>query len=112
MTMNDKVFISRLNEITKEHGLKLPILDDKEPASAELSSWARFLELCVKKGISLGDARWNRVTIKNDTPQTKFVLEGGDSTPLDSDFRVGLQLLLGMLHEDREDAKGGAIDMP
>lgn len=97
--MDDEMFIIKLNEVVKKHRLKLPVLGSVEPSSDDIASWAHFLELCVKKGISLGDPRWQRLTVTKREPHTIFSLEGGLEAPPDTDFRVGLQLLLGGLHE-------------
>jgi hypothetical protein len=97
--MDDELFINKLNEIVEKHNLKLPVLDSSEPLTGEISAWVRFLELCVKKGISLGDPRWRRLTVTRRDPHTVFSLEGGLEAPPDTDFRVGLQLLLSGLHD-------------
>ena len=60
------------------------------------------LETCVKKGIHLSDDRWQRVSVLSKTPHTVFVLEDAGGDPGDPDFRVGLQLLMGLLEEQEE----------
>lgn len=96
--MDDEMFIAKLNEIVKKNRLKLPVLGSGEPSSHDIAKWAHFLELCVKKGFSLADSRWKRLTVTMREPHTIFSLEGGADEPPDTDFRVGLQLLLGGLH--------------
>jgi hypothetical protein len=100
--MDDDVFISKLNEITREYRLKLPILEGgREPKGSELEVWARFFELCLKKGISLGDQRWKRVKMETSGSRAVFSLEGTRAEAADSDFRVGLKLLLSLFGEGR-----------
>jgi hypothetical protein len=99
--VNDQQFISILNAVSQEKGLHLPALSGNEPPSGEfLSEWAVFLETCVKKGIGLSDPRWQRVSIESNVPHSLFSLEAGGDPSSDEDFRVGLQLLVGLL--DRE----------
>jgi hypothetical protein len=102
--MEDTAFLSKLNSIARLESLKLPFLQNGESPSGEfLADWARFLELCVKEGVPLSDPRWKRVTVSSNAPHTRFDLESGESTPDDPDFRVGLQLLMGMLGDDEEE---------
>lgn len=96
------MFITKLNEIVQKNRLNLPILTAAEQSGEDIIRWAQFLELCVKKGISLGDARWRRLIVTRREPHTIFALEGGLEAPPDTDFRVGLQLLLGGLHEGND----------
>ena len=97
--MDDEMFITKLNEIVQKNRLKLPVLGAAELSGDDIARWAHFLELCVKKGFSLADPRWRRLTVTKREPHTIFSLEGGLEAPPDTDFRVGLQLLLGGLHE-------------
>jgi hypothetical protein len=39
------------------------------------------------------------VTVKSKSPHTVFALEGSSAARVDSDFRVGLTLLMGLLDE-------------
>lgn len=83
----------------------MPALDPEEgPTSNFLADWALFLESCVKKGVVLSDPRWQRVTINSNTPHTSFTLEADDEGA-DADFRVGLQLLMGLLGRDEDPTK-------
>ncbi len=101
--MDDRAFVTRLNDITREHRLKLPVLRKDEDASGHfLSDWVKFLELCVKKGLHLSDPRWQQLSVEGDRPHTRFSIETEGAPPADPDFRVGLQLLMGMLGEDEE----------
>jgi hypothetical protein len=101
--MDDGLFLAKLNQISKEHHLKIPLLtSDEPPTSEEITNWASFVESCVKRGVSMGDPRWKRVTIESRVPHTTFSLEGGCEEPPDRDFRVGLQLFLGILERDEE----------
>ena len=102
--MDDDVFVSKLNEISREHRLKLPPLKESElPSSAFLDTWTQFLTVCVKKGLSLSDSRWKRLTVLSNSPHTRFSLEGEGEPPVDHDFRVGLQLLMGMMGGQEHD---------
>ena len=104
--MNDQQFISVLNRVSQEMRLQMPILEAPESATSEfLGEWAAFLEGCVKRGLGLSDDRWQRVAIESNTPHSRFTLDAAEDLSRDSDFRVGLQLLLGML--DR-----GELDPP
>ena len=101
--MDDQGFLDVLNGVAHENQLRLPAVRQGEtPSSAFLSDWARFLELCVKREISLSDERWQRISIAADRPHTQFRLEGSGSPHSDADFRVGLQLMMGMLGDDEE----------
>ena len=105
--MNDHQFVSVLNAVSRDNRLRMPILDSPEAATSEfLSEWAGFLEDCVRKGAALSDTRWERVSIESNAPYSRFTLEKGDDPTRDSDFRVGLQLLLGLLRaEDKRPDK-------
>jgi hypothetical protein len=98
--VNDYQFLKSINRITAEHGLALPMIGDAAAPSAEVSAWAGFLELCVKNGIKISDPRWRRLAVAQEKPVTVFELQGRSSEPTDTDFRVGLQLLIGMLEKD------------
>ena len=99
--MDDKKFVSKLNQILSEHGLSLPLLSRENAKDAEVvSEWAAFLEICLKRGIKLSDERWSRLNIKKQSPVTVLDIDHPVSTPEKPDFRVGLQLLLGMLEEE------------
>ncbi|NIM19960.1 MAG: hypothetical protein GTO51_06920 [Candidatus Latescibacteria bacterium] len=104
--MNDSQFISILNSITRKHRLKLPLLRADEPPSSEaISIWANCLKLCMKQGISLSDSRWKRVTIQDGEKCTTFSLEKSPEPLPDDDFRVGLQLLMGLLENYKEEKR-------
>ena len=96
--MDDGLFLERINEIARSQRLRLPAPRDLEaPSTAFLTEWARFLEDCVKKGIVLSDERWQRLTVESRTPHTVFALDPHTTAAADPDFRVGLQLLMGLL---------------
>jgi hypothetical protein len=96
--MDDELFLERINEIAREHRLRVPAAKDGEaPTTAFLSEWARFLEDCVKKGIALSDERWPRLTVESRSPHTVFALDQQPTPEVEPDFRVGLQLLMGLL---------------
>ena len=99
--MNDQQFLSILNAVAREQRFHLPVLKPGEsPSSGFLEDWAGYLETCVRKGVVLSDVRWQRVSIESNTPHSRFALEAGGDPAEDADFRVGLQLLLGMLDPD------------
>jgi hypothetical protein len=98
--MEDEQFIACINKIAAENRLRLPVIDESSPTGEAISAWADFLQLCVKRGIMLSDPRWERVTIGKHKPVTVFELHGTSAERRDSDFRVGLQLLMGMLDKD------------
>jgi hypothetical protein len=80
----------------------MPVLREGDaPPDEFLASWAEFLEECVKRNIKLSDRRWQRLKVEANDPCVKFALERDDTRP-DSDFRVGLQLLVGLLDPDED----------
>lgn len=99
--MNDAQFLSTLNTITQGHKLKLPLLSaDKAPTSDDVAVWANCLQLCVKQGISISDPRWKRLKVKRMARDfTIFELEKSSEEEPDEDFKVGLQLLMGMMDQ-------------
>jgi hypothetical protein len=97
-TVNDTQFITILNAVSRDRGLHLPVLTAGQSPSGEfLAEWAQFLETCVRKGVGVSDPRWQRVAVESNAPCSRFTLEAAGETGSDEDFRVGLQLLLGML---------------
>ncbi len=104
--MDDELFVSKINEFARKNHLKLPALKTGDlPSSDFLGVWAVFLEDCVKSGIALSDDRWPRVKLKSSTPETVFMLDGPSDESADPEFRVGLQLLVGLLDEQDESAE-------
>jgi hypothetical protein len=100
--MTDKEFVKNLNTLSREFRLVLPVLQEEEaPPDEFLSDWAHFLEACVKRGIKLSDPRWQRLTVLSNDPCARFDVKDDKNRP-DSDFRIGLQLLVGMLDPDEE----------
>ena len=100
--VNDEQFLKNVNRVAAENRLELPMIGDAVSPGAEVSAWAEFLELCVKNGIKISDPRWRRLAFAKQKPVTIFELQGKSSEPTDTDFRVGLQLLIGMLEKDGE----------
>jgi len=101
--MDDKKFISRLNQILFENDFSLPLISEANVRDAEvISEWAKFLEICLKRGIKLTDERWARVNIKKQSPVTVLEIDRPIDKRDEPDFRVGLQLLLGMLEEEED----------
>jgi hypothetical protein len=98
--MTDGEFVSILNEVAQMQTLHLSDMKpDAAPSSEFLSRWAHFLEALVREGVSLSDPRWGRLAVESDKPCTRFALAepGHTVSQGDSDFRVGLQLLMGLL---------------
>ena len=97
--MENKQFIGKLNTVARENNLILPMLrKDEIPSGDYLNDWVRFLEICVKEGVSLSDDRWASVAMEQGSEYTRFWLDSRDQEGgSDEDFRVGLQLLMGLL---------------
>lgn len=101
MALDDDIFLSKINDISRRNRLSLPVAVQGElPPTEFLALWARFLEDCVKCGLTLADERWQRLTVKSRSPYTVFSLERTGDSSADPDFRVGLQLLLGLLEKE------------
>jgi len=98
--MEDEQFVARLNRIALERRLSLPGLDTAAPSADTVEAWAGFLEACVRGGIRLSDPRWKRLTLGKSQPVATFELVPEAAGTRDADFRVGLQLLVGMLDDD------------
>jgi hypothetical protein len=102
--MNDKEFTGTLNTLSRELGLVMPTLqEDEAPPDGFLADWAHFLESAVKRGVKVSDPRWQRLTVVSNAPCVRFDIQGVNKRP-DSDFRIGLQLLVGMLDPEDETA--------
>jgi hypothetical protein len=98
--MDDEQFLTTINKVTADNHLRLPVIDSARPSAEAVAAWAGFLELCVKKGIRMSDPRWPLLALVRSKPVTAFELHGATGEPRDPDFRVGLQLLMGMLETD------------
>jgi hypothetical protein len=98
--MEDDQFLAKLNRIALERRLSLPGLDTAPPSAETVAVWAGFLEACVRGGIRLSDPRWKRLTLSKSQPIARFELAWVASGAPDADFRVGLQLLVGMLGDE------------
>lgn len=110
--MDDQQFIASINRASSESRLRLPgVGASASPSSEAVSAWAGFLERCVKSGVELSDARWRRLTVERDKPVTSFLLQAGSDLDEDDDseFRVGLALLMGMLGTSDN---SGSSDIP
>lgn len=104
MAMDDEVFLGKVNDISRRNRLSLPTVTPGElPPASFLAEWARFLEDCVRNGLALSDERWQRLTVASRAPHAVFALEGAADASTDPDFRVGLQLLLGLLEGRKSD---------
>jgi hypothetical protein len=101
MALDDNLFLTKINDISRRIRLDLPKLTTGDlPPTEFLAHWAKFLEDCVKSGLTLADERWQRLTVKTRSPYAVFSLERSSDASADPDFRVGLQLLLGLLERD------------
>ena len=99
--MDDRTFLTTLNGILHKDHLILPALEAKEPEADTISAWATFLERAVRSGVRLSDPRWSRLTVTSADPHTVFDLQSEGEEPATDDFAVGLQLLVGLLEDDR-----------
>jgi len=96
--MDNEQFVARLNRILADRKLTLPPLDPVAPPSGDVvAQWAAFLQECVRAGIHISDPRWQQLSITRQGPVTQFVLDAPRPGEPDDDFKVGLQLLMGML---------------
>ena len=102
MKLDDHQFLLTINREAARAGRPLPSLVDQSPDT--LRVWGSFLEACLRNGISLSDPRWERVSVSSREPVTAFELGSGAPTrgDDDDDFRLGLQLLMGMLGDRQE----------
>jgi hypothetical protein len=98
--VDDEQFLINLNRIAVENNFRLPVINESPPSVDTIAAWAGFLHECVKRGIALSDPRWGRITVSRQKPVTVFDLPGATARPRDDDFKVGLQLLMGMLDTD------------
>ena len=95
--MENDQFIRKINRILAKGGTALPPLDGATATDSHaVAAWAGFLEECVRSGIQLSDPRWQRLRVVRDAPVTELALEGEDA-PHDEEFKLGLQLLVGIL---------------
>lgn len=102
MKLDDHQFLLRINREAARVGQPLPALAQSSPEA--LRVWSAFLEACLRSDISLSDPRWDRISVASREPVTAFELAMGapPEDDDDDDFRLGLQLLMGMLG-DRQD---------
>jgi hypothetical protein len=102
MKLDDHQFLERINREAARTGHPLPPLADQSPRN--LRVWGSFLERCLRGGVSLSDERWERVSVTSREPLTAFALSGddGERGEDDDDFRLGLQLLMGMLGDPQD----------
>jgi hypothetical protein len=103
--MDEDVFVFKLNEIARDRHLKLPVLKKHDaPSPKFMEQWADFLETCVRKGLRLSDPVWQRLRVESNSPHARFAVDGSGEPPDDADFRIGLQLLIGMMDEPESEA--------
>ncbi len=96
--MDNDQFITRINRILGESGTTLPFPAPAEtPDSEAVARWAEFLKACLKSGIQLSDPRWQQLTIVRHGSDVELTLESAGSGEPDDEFKVGLQLLMGLL---------------
>jgi len=102
MKLDDHQFLTLINREAARAGGPLPPL--AEPSPDTLRTWGTFLEACLRNGISLSDQRWERISVVSRDPVTVFELSSAAPAPADDDddFRLGLQLLMGMLGDRQE----------
>jgi hypothetical protein len=96
--MRDEQFIAKLNRVLADLGGDLPSLDGSgRPDSKTVAFWADFLQACVRSGVELSDPRWAHLSVVRRGSATELALDPVDKPELDDEFKVGLQLLMGML---------------
>ncbi len=104
--MDDARFLSILNSALAESGVDL-----SAPASpsdpAAVAAWAAFLRRCVSQGISIADPRWAGLEVRGAGKRRALALSpGSEPGPQqaggETDFRVGLALLMAMLGRQDE----------
>lgn len=96
--MDDRCFLETLNRLSRERNLMLGRLGSGSEISVEeMDRWATFLGWCMNEGISLADARWQQVRVAPAGGHSEFHLQVSEPVGHDSNFRVGLQLLIGVL---------------
>ena len=102
MKLDDHQFLLRINREAARAGRPLPPL--VEPSPETLRAWGTFLEACLRNGITLSDPRWERISVASREPVTSFHMDSAGPAPQDDadDFRLGLQLLMGMLDDAQE----------
>jgi len=101
--MDNDQFVAKLNRIAAESPGELPVLDgQKEPSSEVIAAWAAFLQRCLKAGIRISDERWQSLSMTRRGGVVEFALDEPGRGDPDEDFRVGLQLLMGMLGEPED----------
>jgi len=100
--MNDRRFLSILNEVAESMAFA-PL----EPASGRseadaIRMWAEFLKLCVHRGVTVGDPRWRSLEVHRVAGRPRFRMPASDGGMPEArdDFSVGLALLMGVLHAD------------
>jgi hypothetical protein len=98
--MNDRRFLTILNEVAAE--LETGLLDASpgRRESEAIQAWAGFLRSCVERGVSVGDPRWRLLEIRRTAGRPRFALPEADrpaAAEAESDFGVGLALLMAML---------------
>jgi hypothetical protein len=98
--MNDRRFLAILNSVAAEMGTDL-LSPPGEMSEAEVvAAWARFLQACLGRGISVGDPRWRALEVRTTAGRPRFHLPEGGGGPDRGDagdFSVGLALLMSML---------------
>jgi hypothetical protein len=102
--MRDDQFIAKLNRVLAEQGGELPALEGSGPPDGHtLTFWADFLRACVRAGVELSDPRWAQLTVVRRGKHTELALDPQEQPEPDDAFKVGLQLLMGMLEEPSDD---------
>jgi len=103
--MTDRRFLSILNQVAGAMGSELFEPGGTSGDAAAIAAWARFLQSCVERGISVGDTRWRILEMKRTGGRARFSLPGtgDDSARGAGDFSVGLALLMAMLGRDEEE---------
>jgi len=98
--MNDRRFLTILNEVAGEMQTGLLEANPGRREAEAIQAWAEFLGSCVSRGVSVGDPRWRLLEVRRVAGRPRFALPEADRPAppgAESDFGVGLALLMSML---------------
>ena len=97
--MDNARFLSILNRALRDSGIDLSAA--VSPSDAGLvAAWADLLRRCTAAGVSIADPRWRDLEVRlvGGTPKLVLAGKGGaDASDEESDFTLGLSLLMSML---------------
>jgi len=104
--MDDVHFLRKLNEHAVRERLNKKLIERPDDDSY-VDRWVSFMASCLRDGLALSDERWSRLVVRDSGPAIRFELAAGSPEEgRDADFRLGLQLLVGLLGTDKNDCRG------